>query len=62
MDRTATGLRVCDLACGQGIAARQLAKQGARVVGVDIYPPAYQAVCRPAAGFLARIDQPIGHH
>jgi ubiquinone/menaquinone biosynthesis C-methylase UbiE len=30
------GKRVCDLACGQGVIARQLARQGASVVGVDV--------------------------
>ena len=30
------GLRVCDLACGQGRVARRLADCGARVVGVDL--------------------------
>lgn len=30
------GMRVCDLACGQGIVARQLAALGSMVVGVDI--------------------------
>jgi ubiquinone/menaquinone biosynthesis C-methylase UbiE len=30
------GLRVCDLACGQGRVARYLASQGAQVVGVDV--------------------------
>lgn len=30
------GQRVCDLACGQGIVARELARRGARVTGVDI--------------------------
>jgi ubiquinone/menaquinone biosynthesis C-methylase UbiE len=29
------GLRVCDVACGQGVVARHLAKSGAAVVGVD---------------------------
>ena len=29
------GRRVCDLACGQGVVARHLAKGGAAVVGVD---------------------------
>jgi ubiquinone/menaquinone biosynthesis C-methylase UbiE len=29
------GLRVCDLACGQGVVARHLAKSGAAVLGVD---------------------------
>jgi 2-polyprenyl-3-methyl-5-hydroxy-6-metoxy-1,4-benzoquinol methylase len=28
-------LRVCDLACGQGVMARELATRGAQVVGVD---------------------------
>jgi 2-polyprenyl-3-methyl-5-hydroxy-6-metoxy-1,4-benzoquinol methylase len=30
------GQRICDLACGQGRAARHLADQGARVVGIDL--------------------------
>jgi ubiquinone/menaquinone biosynthesis C-methylase UbiE len=30
------GQRVCDLACGQGEIARQLARRGAHVVGVDM--------------------------
>jgi ubiquinone/menaquinone biosynthesis C-methylase UbiE len=30
------GQLVCDLACGQGIVAREFARQGATVVGVDI--------------------------
>lgn len=30
------GKHVCDLACGQGVIARQLAHKGASVVGVDI--------------------------
>lgn len=30
------GYRTCDLACGQGVVARQLAARGASVVGVDI--------------------------
>ncbi|HEU5369030.1 MAG TPA: methyltransferase domain-containing protein [Ktedonobacterales bacterium] len=30
------GQRICDLACGQGVIARQLAQQGARVVGIDL--------------------------
>lgn len=30
------GLRICDLACGQGRAARHLADSGARVTGVDL--------------------------
>jgi SAM-dependent methyltransferase len=28
--------RICDLACGQGVIARQLAQRGAQVVGIDI--------------------------
>lgn len=30
------GRDVCDLACGQGIVARELARRGARVTGVDL--------------------------
>lgn len=30
------GQHVCDLACGQGVIARQLAQMGASVVGIDI--------------------------
>jgi len=29
------GQHVCDLACGQGVAARELASQGAQVTGID---------------------------
>jgi SAM-dependent methyltransferase len=32
------GLRVCDLACGQGRLARLLADRGARVTGIDLSP------------------------
>jgi SAM-dependent methyltransferase len=28
--------RVCDLACGQGLVARELARRGARVIGIDL--------------------------
>lgn len=30
------GEDICDLACGQGVVARELASRGARVIGVDI--------------------------
>ena len=30
------GKRVCDLACGQGVIARQLAQRGASVTGIDV--------------------------
>lgn len=30
------GQRICDLCCGQGVVSRQLAKRGARLVGIDI--------------------------
>jgi ubiquinone/menaquinone biosynthesis C-methylase UbiE len=32
----ARGQHICDLACGQGVVARELSRQGANVVGVDI--------------------------
>ena len=31
-----TGQEVCDLACGQGLVARHLARRGARVTGLDL--------------------------
>src|SRR5579875_250205 len=31
-----TGMRICDLACGQGRVARHLANLGASVVGIDL--------------------------
>jgi ubiquinone/menaquinone biosynthesis C-methylase UbiE len=30
------GQTICDLACGQGVVSRELARQGAKVVGVDL--------------------------
>lgn len=33
-----SGQHICDLACGQGVVARQLARQGAAVLGVDLSP------------------------
>jgi len=30
------GRRLCDLACGQGVVARQLAERGAEVIGIDL--------------------------
>jgi len=33
------GQEICDLACGQGIVARELARRGARVTGVDLSQP-----------------------
>jgi 2-polyprenyl-3-methyl-5-hydroxy-6-metoxy-1,4-benzoquinol methylase len=41
------GLRVLDLACGQGRVSRELARRGARVVGLDI-SPALLALARSA--------------
>lgn len=35
-DRTLQGRKICDLACGQGHVARQLAARGAAVTGVNI--------------------------
>ena len=31
-----SGQQICDLACGQGVVARQLAKRGAVVMGIDL--------------------------
>jgi ubiquinone/menaquinone biosynthesis C-methylase UbiE len=33
-----TGQQVCDLACGTGVAARELARRGAAVTGIDLSP------------------------
>src|SRR5262249_23203468 len=33
------GLEVCDLACGEGVLARALARRGAAVIGIDISRP-----------------------
>ena len=33
-----SGQRVCDLACGQGVLTRELARSGAAVVGIDLSP------------------------
>src|SRR5579871_6698410 len=30
------GLRICDLACGQGWVSRELAQQGATIIGIDL--------------------------
>jgi 2-polyprenyl-3-methyl-5-hydroxy-6-metoxy-1,4-benzoquinol methylase len=49
-------LRVCDLACGQGIVARELAARRAQVVGVD----RSQEMLALAEAYEAR--QPLGIH
>lgn len=51
-----SGQRVCDLACGQGMVSRALARRGARVTGVDI---ATQLLAL-ARGYEAR--EPLGIH
>jgi 23S rRNA-/tRNA-specific pseudouridylate synthase/SAM-dependent methyltransferase len=43
------GMRVLDVACGQGILARRLARMGAEVVGVDASPKLIEAATRAAA-------------
>jgi ubiquinone/menaquinone biosynthesis C-methylase UbiE len=48
------GLRVCDLACGQGVVARQLAKSGAAMLSAPAAacrPPVQRRLGRP--GFVA---------
>ncbi len=45
-----TGLEVCDLACGTGVAARALAAAGARVAGVDLSEALLEIACEEAAG------------
>lgn len=44
------GMRVLDVACGQGILARRLAAQGIEVVGVDSAPRLVDAARREARG------------
>jgi ubiquinone/menaquinone biosynthesis C-methylase UbiE len=48
------GQRICDLACGQGRAARYLAEQGARVVGIDLSGKLLEIARRHEA------DRPLG--
>jgi 2-polyprenyl-3-methyl-5-hydroxy-6-metoxy-1,4-benzoquinol methylase len=48
------GLDVCDLACGEGVLARALARGGARVTGVDISRPLLDLARRKEA------DEPLG--
>ena len=40
-----SGLAVCDLACGTGIAARALAAAGARVTGIDLSAALLEIAC-----------------
>jgi 2-polyprenyl-3-methyl-5-hydroxy-6-metoxy-1,4-benzoquinol methylase len=40
------GQRVCDLACGQGLVARYLARRGARVTGIDLSAQLLEAARR----------------
>lgn len=44
------GLRVCDLACGEGFLARILAAQGANVTGVDLSVDLLQHAARQSNG------------
>jgi 23S rRNA pseudouridine1911/1915/1917 synthase len=44
------GVRVLDVACGQGVGARRLAALGARVVGVDAAPGLIEAARRRGEG------------
>lgn len=48
------GQTICDLACGQGDMARQMARQGAKVVGVDISRKLLEIAQREEA------SQPLG--
>jgi 2-polyprenyl-3-methyl-5-hydroxy-6-metoxy-1,4-benzoquinol methylase len=50
------GLRVCDLACGQGRVARHLADRGALVTGVDISVRLLEIARRYEARQSQRID------
>jgi 2-polyprenyl-3-methyl-5-hydroxy-6-metoxy-1,4-benzoquinol methylase len=49
-----SGQRICDLACGQGRAARYLADQGARVIGIDLSEKLLEIARRHEA------DRPLG--
>ena len=47
------GKRVLDLACGHGRISRELARRGARVVGVDLSGALLDRACFPRCGFTA---------
>lgn len=47
--RLLAGLRVLDLACGQGVACRAFAEQGAKVLGIDAAPALIDAARRREA-------------
>src|SRR5437899_7753089 len=40
------GQQICDLACGQGLVARYLARRGARVTGIDLSALLLEAALR----------------
>jgi 2-polyprenyl-3-methyl-5-hydroxy-6-metoxy-1,4-benzoquinol methylase len=50
------GRRVCDLACGQGILARELDERGAALEGVDVF----EKLLRIARRYEQKV--PIGIH
>ncbi|MBI2172046.1 MAG: class I SAM-dependent methyltransferase [Chloroflexi bacterium] len=59
-----SGRRVLDLACGNGALARQLARKGAKVVGVDLAPTlvarAQRRESRPAPTRSGPLGTPLG--
>lgn len=56
----ASGRRVLDLACGQGILARRLAALGAQVVGLDASPKLIDAAHRASTGLSPRPQFVVG--
>jgi 2-polyprenyl-3-methyl-5-hydroxy-6-metoxy-1,4-benzoquinol methylase len=44
------GLRICDLACGEGYLSRELARRGALVTGVDISSKLLDLAASESAG------------